>query len=64
MKLFLKYLKQRLPIYAIFLLFGIIFAVSFSLYHLPILAVMYPYVLCIVAASIISQTIIKGGADG
>lgn len=54
MKLFLKYLKQRLPIYATFLLFGIIFAVSFSLYHLPITAVMYPYLLCVVVGIILT----------
>ena len=52
MKLFLKYLKGSLAIYAVFLLFGIIFAVSFSLYHLPILAVIYPYILCVVAGII------------
>ncbi len=47
MKLFLKYLKQRLPIYSIFLLFGIIFAVSFLLFRLPPQAVLYPYLVCL-----------------
>lgn len=54
MKLFFRYLKQRLPIYAVFLLLGITFAVSFTLYHLPFSAVVYPYILCSAALVVIT----------
>ncbi len=46
MKLFLKYIKYRLPLYAVCLLFFVIFAVSFLLYRLPVSAVVYPSLLC------------------
>ncbi len=54
MKLFFKYIKQRLPIYAVFLLLGIIFAVGFILYRLPLSAVIYPYLLCSVVGIILT----------
>ncbi len=47
MMLFSQYLKQRWRGILAGILFCIIFAVSFVLYHLPIEAVIYPTVLCI-----------------
>lgn len=44
--MFLKYLKWRKKYIVIALLFGLIFAVCFALYRLPIEAVIYPYILC------------------
>lgn len=46
MKLFLQYLKQRRRIFIVGIVFCVIFAVSFLLYHLPIAAVLYPTLLC------------------
>lgn len=46
MKLFLHYLKQRRRIFIVGIVFCVIFAVSFLLYHLPIGAVIYPTLLC------------------
>ena len=46
MKLFLQYLKQRRRIFIVGIVFCIIFAVSFLLYHMPIGAVIYPTLLC------------------
>ncbi len=54
MKLLLNYLKYRLPIYAVAILFFAVFIVSFLLYRLPIEAVIYPTLLCIVFGGIIS----------
>lgn len=48
MKLFLQYLKQRWRVYVAGTVFCIIFTVSFLLYHLPTLAVIYPALLCAV----------------
>lgn len=48
MKLFLQYLKQRRRIFIVGIVFCVIFAVSFLLYHLPIAAVLYPTLLCVV----------------
>ena len=42
MKLFIQYLKQRWRGIAVAILFCLIFAVTFALYHLPIEAVLYP----------------------
>ena len=53
MKLFLQYLKQRHRLFIIGAVFCIIFAVSFLLYHLPIGAVIYPTLLCVVLSIII-----------
>lgn len=47
MRLAVQYLKQRWRVIAAGLIFSFIFIVSFALYHLPIKAVMYPAVLCI-----------------
>lgn len=46
MKLFLQYLKQRWRGIAAALLFCLIFAVAFALYHLPVAAVLYPAAIC------------------
>ena len=52
MKLFLQYLKQRWRVYAVSVIFCVIFTVSFLLYHLPIEAVIYPTFLCAVVGLI------------
>lgn len=46
MKLFARYLKQKLPTIVIILIFFAVFSVSFLLYRLPIEAVLYPSALC------------------
>ncbi len=46
MKLFSQYLKQRWRVYVAAVMFCAIFALSFLLYHLPIVAVIYPALLC------------------
>lgn len=46
MKLFVKYIKQRWRGIAAGIMFCVIFIISFSLYHLPIEAVLYPTALC------------------
>ena len=47
MKLFIDYVYQRRRGLLCLLLFILIFSVSFGLYHLPLAAVLYPTVLCI-----------------
>lgn len=54
MKLFFKYLKQRLGILVVFALFCVIFAFGFRLYHLPAEAVAYPAILCLSIGLIVS----------
>lgn len=46
MKLFLQYLKGHQRMIVLWIVFCIIFAVSFLLYHLPLKAVLYPAMLC------------------
>ncbi len=46
MALFWKYLKQQKKVILVMLLFSVIFAVVFRLYRLPLEAVMYPCLLC------------------
>lgn len=46
MKLFIQYVKQRWRGIAVGIGFCLIFVISFSLYHLPIAAVIYPTILC------------------
>ena len=53
MKLFLQYLKQHRRVFIVGLVFCVIFALSFLLYHLPIRAVIYPTVLCVVLGILI-----------
>lgn len=52
MKLFFVYLKQNLKIIFIFLLFCLIFFVSFLLYHLPLEAVIHPSFVCLILIAI------------
>lgn len=47
MRLFLHYLKAKLPMLWTIVGFCTIFITSFILYHLPVAAVMYPTLLCI-----------------
>ena len=46
MKLFLHYLRSKALKIGAFLLFALLFLVSFQLYHLPLAAVWYPSALC------------------
>lgn len=48
MKLFFAYLRQNARVIAAFVLFALLFAVSFLLYRLPVMAVIYPAGLCLV----------------
>ena len=48
MKLFIRYLRQKLPTILLVLIFFVIFSVSFLLYRLPIEAVLYPSALCFI----------------
>ncbi len=47
MKLFFQYLKGHKRTLLMLVIFFIIFAVSFMLYHLPLRAVIYPTILCV-----------------
>ena len=53
MKLFRKYLKQRQYYILTGVLFALVFVISFALYHIPLKYLIYPLVLCILAAVII-----------
>lgn len=53
MKLFGLYLKQRWSVFGTFILFFITFLITFYLYHLPVKAVIYPFLLCAFAGIII-----------
>lgn len=53
MKLFIQYVKQQWKGIAVGLLFCMIFAVSFLLYHLPVKAVLYPATLCVIIGIIL-----------
>lgn len=53
MKIFGAYIKQKSKILLIILLFCIIFAIVFYLYKLPIEAVIYPSLLCILFGTIL-----------
>lgn len=48
MDLLIGYLRQKLKSICIFIVFFAIFIISFMLYHLPLCAVLYPIVLCII----------------
>ena len=48
MKLFLHYLRSKALKIGAFLLFALLFLVSFRLYHLPLAAVWYPSALCVI----------------
>lgn len=47
MALFFAYLKERLRVLSAFVLFFLIFLVTFALYRLPLPAVVYPTGLCL-----------------
>ena len=53
MRFFQHYIKQRRWEIGIFLLFGGLFGISFVLYHLPVEAVFYPFLLCAVIGFLI-----------
>ena len=50
MNLFLQYLKHRHRIFIVGIAFLAVFMISFALFQLPILAVIYPMLLCTVAS--------------
>lgn len=52
MKFLISYLNYRKKVILVFLIFAVIFSVSFALYHLPLGAVLYPLALCLLAALI------------
>ena len=52
MKLFLSYIRQRQKGLIAFVLFCAVFAASFLLYHLPILAILYPALFCILIGAV------------
>lgn len=56
LKSYLKYARKNI---LIFLIFSVVFALSFLLYHLPVKAVMYPVLLCVIAGIVILLTYIK-----
>lgn len=53
MNLFLPYLKARRYHFAIAAVFALIFLISFALYRLPIVAVLYPFALCLLFGAVI-----------
>lgn len=53
MNTFLSYLKSRWRYIAATALFALIFIVSFALYRLPLMAVIYPLLLCLLVAIVI-----------
>lgn len=53
MKLFIQYLRMRKREFLLFLLFALVFLISFLLYHLPAAAVLYPVVICLFFSVII-----------
>ena len=48
MKLFMQYLRSKAAVLLLFLCFTVIMVFSFTLYHLPVEAVLYPAALCAV----------------
>lgn len=54
MKFFRTYIMERKREFMISLLFGIIFVVSFLLYHLPMKALLYPVLLCFLLGVVLS----------
>lgn len=52
MKFLISYLNYRKKVILVFLIFTVIFSVSFALYHLPLGAVLYPLALCLLVALI------------
>lgn len=52
MKLFKRYLFYKRKLFILFFAFSLFFYVSFSLYHLPVSAVLYPVCVCIFASAV------------
>jgi len=48
MKFFLKYIGQYKTFFIVFFMSAIFFSVTFYLYHIPVMAVIYPAVVCVV----------------
>ena len=48
MKFFLKYISQYKTFFIVFFAGTIFFSVTFYLYHIPVMAVIYPAVVCVV----------------
>ena len=46
MKNFTNYIRNRIKVIGLFLLFSMVFICSFILYHLPLGAVIYPAFIC------------------
>ncbi len=53
MRIIKLYFKQRIKTISVFLAFSILFAVSFALYGLPMEAVLYPSILCMLIGAVI-----------
>ncbi len=47
MDLFIRYVKQRTRVIAVSLLFVCVFAAFFMMYHIPVLAAVYPALICL-----------------
>ncbi len=56
MELFFQYLRQHRKSLCAFALFSVIFAVVFWLYHLPLAAVLYPALLCLLLGGVFLVT--------
>ncbi len=54
MDLLLRYLKQRWRIYAVFLLFSLVFYIIFLLQHIHLAAAIYPTLLCVLIGILFS----------
>lgn len=53
MAFFRSYLRYHRRLFVVLFLFGGIFAVSFLLYHLPLLAIFYPTLLCVLVGTLV-----------
>ena len=62
MKLFLHYLRSKALKIGAFLLFALLFLVSFRLYHLPLAAVWYPSALCAALGDLAGALLFPTGA--
>ena len=56
MKLFFSYLHTRRRVIAAFILFAALFFLSFALYRLPLGAVVYPALLCLLFGAVFLLT--------
>ena len=53
MKFFLKYISQYKTFFIVFFAGAIFFSVTFYLYHIPVMAVIYPSVVCVVFSLVV-----------